>query len=550
MSKYNIIYLIHKDWEGECIIDKNNIIRKDYPEENGTFIIKKNILTINWKKWGEETFLCGEDLKRFYVKLLYEQLYNIFYIFDNKDIINIVINNQNNNFIIYGKQIIFGKYKMEENALFLEFNHNINIYKKIYNKIYIPKDDDIYIIIELIDYNINLYEYYIFNKIDKIFYNAENIDISGKYEIIDNYIILNFSDGNKKKFKSDKYKLENNINTSNTSKNQNISNIKIIKSKSIIIDDRILFSNISLCNNKIICTSIHYRDCPWDINDIILYTKDCNIINKKIYDHDNFESVLSIILELDTIPSNVSLFIGYKNSNYNKFNLKQLNIKKHNLSAMTLFKDDYYLLKRYLKYYNNLGIDIFFLYYNGIITETLINNIIKLNDLNLNIYIVEWDYKYWWNYIDLKHHHSQTMAINDSLHILKEYGNYTLYNDLDEYIILKDSNNFIDLISKNKDIDCFIFKNRFCKMSDSLISYENFDNEFDLNRIIKGNYWNKEREKNLIKLKNINVMGVHQYYNYFNNILTYNLEVSEFYHIINFIEKNREDLMTEYKIIL
>jgi hypothetical protein len=371
----NIIYLTHNDWNGECIINKNKLIRKDYPEEVGTYIIKKNILTINWEKWGKEVFLSGEDLKKFYVKSLYEKIYDNFYIIVNKDIKNIII--KNNNFIIYDNINIYGEYKIEENLLFLEIKNNVNkyenIYKKIYDKIYISNENDVYFILELIELN-DISVNYIFNKKYNIFYNAENINITGKYEIIDNYIILNFSDGDIKKFKSNKYKLEN------------ISNIKIIKPKNVIINDRILFSNISLCNNKIICTSIHYRDSPWNINDIIIYTNDCNIINKKIYDHDDFESVLSIILELDIIPNKVTLFIEYKNSNYNKIDLKQLNIKKHNISAMTLFKDDYHLLKRYLKYYHDLGIDIFFIYYNGIIPKNLITHI-----NNINIYLIEWE---------------------------------------------------------------------------------------------------------------------------------------------------------------
>ena len=78
---------------------------------------------------------------------------------------------------------------------------------------------------------------------------------------------------------------------------------------------------------------------------------------------------------------------------------------------------------------------------------------------NYIIYLVEWDYIYWWKDKDEtdKYHYAQLMAINDSLHILKNYSNYLLYNDLDEYI----ENNFIDfnkLIENNNTIDIFIFK--------------------------------------------------------------------------------------------
>ena len=104
------------------------------------------------------------------------------------------------------------------------------------------------------------------------------------------------------------------------------------------------------------------------------------------------------------------------------------------INLITQFNNDYMLLKKYLKYYSNYGVDIFFLYYNKKIDNSIIDNLIKLNDNNYKIYLIEWDYSYWWFYNGMKHHHAQTMAINDSLNILKNYCSYILYNDLDEYI--------------------------------------------------------------------------------------------------------------------
>jgi hypothetical protein len=68
---------------------------------------------------------------------------------------------------------------------------------------------------------------------------------------------------------------------------------------------------------------------------------------------------------------------------------------------MTLFKDDYELLERYLKYYNDLGIEIFYIYYNNIIDHYLINNLIRINKYNIKIYLTEWNYIYWYKYIIL-----------------------------------------------------------------------------------------------------------------------------------------------------
>ena len=294
-----------------------------------------------------------------------------------------------------------------------------------------------------------------------------------------------------------------------------IKNINIIKPS----------TKISLCKNKIIIS----RGFDEDNIDIKFKVIDNDIIDKQIYKNEGFEASYTIILVIrDTVPK-LSLYINDK-----EIILEQLNILDHNISAMTLFKNDYKLLKRYLNYYSSLVFEIFFLYYNGKIDNALIKDI---NEYKVKIYLIEWDFKYWIG--DKKQHYAQTMAINNSLHILKNYGYYTLYNDLDEYIII---NNLKTLIENNWDIDIFVFKNRFCKMGDQLIRYEDFDNKFDLSTIVKGHLWDKYREKNLIKLQNINIIGVHSIYDEYKK---YDNSI-EFYHIVNFVENNRVKYLTEF----
>jgi hypothetical protein len=545
----NNIYLINNDWEGECYFINNEIIRKDNIDEIGNYKIEKNKIIINWKKWDEEIYLCNEDLYKYYVKNIYDHNFYNFFLF-NKDIIELyILNKTDNSFLNFDNNKEYGNYKLEDEILELNYiQNNIKNYKKINNNIYyyIEKNDDINQSNTFFELNIvnNLIESnYIFNKLLKKFYDVTNLNNYGNYEIIDNSIYMKWNNGLKKKFFTNKYiSLNNNI-------NEISNNINIIKPTNINIDDRILFSNISLCKNKIILTSIYYRDSPWDLNNININVLKNKIINKKIYENNDYESSLTIIIELENIVDELFININYKNYYFNKIYLKQLNIKKHNISAMTLFKDDYHLLKRYLKYYSNLGIEVFFIYYNDKIDNTFLNNITKLNDNNCIIYLIEWDYIYLWNYENnLKHHHAQTMAINDSFNILKNYGNYTLYNDLDEYFILDKYNNFNEIINdiNNINIDIFVFKNRFCKMGNEPIKYKDFDRIFNMNNIIKGNYWDEKREKNLVKLKNINVLGVHGFFSKFNDEYIGYKIISQFYHIINFEEKNRENLMTEY----
>ncbi len=525
---FHNIFIKHNDWEGECYFKNNKIIRVNNDDECGNYNIVNNILTVYWEKWDSDNFLSFDNI-HYYSKELYYEKYNEYNFIDNNNIFKIFLDKNSNNFLYFLKNKIIGNYKIENDIIILNYNDISKKYKN-YNSTYYILEDDFNRFFEL---NIDdfIEEKYIFNKISKKFYSINNSDNNGIYKIINNSINMTWNNGVNKTFFTNKYLSKYN------------KNVVLIKPKRIIFHNKLIFSNISLCKKKIIFTSIHYKENPIDYNDIELLIEKYVIVDKIIYDNNDYESSANIIITLEDIYENVNLVVKYKNSQY-KIILNQLNIDDHYISAMTLFKDDIDLLKRYLKYYGNLGVNIFYLYYNNKVDHNIINKIIKLNENNYKIYLIEWDYIYMLKYGLLKHHFAQSMAINDSLNILKNYGVYTLYNDLDEYIIL--DKNFNNLIVEYNNVDIFIFKNRFCKMGTELISYEDFDDKFDLNNIIQGNYWHEMREKNLIKLENINVMGVHKYFPYFNSTSVYEKVIGEFYHIINFKEKHRELLMTQY----
>ena len=97
--------------------------------------------------------------------------------------------------------------------------------------------------------------------------------------------------------------------------------------------------------NIIISLSPHISDNNININ-ISINTN----YTKEIYkNNDYYEPSFTIILKLENYVENISI-----NINDNEIYLKQMNILEHNISAMTLFKDDYNLLERYIKYYSNL----------------------------------------------------------------------------------------------------------------------------------------------------------------------------------------------------
>ena len=398
------IFIAHKDWKGTCIIDSENIYRKDYTDEYGTFIILKNKLTIFWKKWEPEDFFYFDDANYYYYDTIFNDRFDTYYIFEKSTLFKIIDSKE------FQKTILLKENIKDVNQInIIKLDDYISKYKKIDINIYSLEEDLENNNIFLLDIiNNSLENKYIFNKFNNMFYNIKNINDCGNYNIHDNVILMNWNNGYSKKYFTTKY----------FSKVK--SNIKVIVPKKILINDRVLFSNISLCKNKIVLTSAFYKVNNWNLDNLKINVKKNKIINKSIYQNDHYEAIFTIILEIETVVTNLTLEITYENNNFKIF-LEQLNIDKSNLSAMTLFKNDYNLLKKYLKYYSELGIEVFFLYYNNKLDNNIIETLIKLNEYNVKIYLIEWNYIYWLYYSDLKHHHAQTMAINDSLNILKNY---------------------------------------------------------------------------------------------------------------------------------
>ena len=533
MSK--IINIYHNDWNGECLLVDNLLIRKDKNDEKGKYEIHNNELLIYWEKWNKDTFFTFNDTDYYSYDIYYKNFMKIYLIY--KDSIQEIILNKEKKIFKNFEKNIEDKYIIKNNCLILFLKNTKLKYKQLYSNMYIYNDNYNKFFFDLnIQFNHQTH-HYLFNKIKQTFINAKDINDVGAYLMENNDLIMTWANNETKTFYSNNYILDD---------RNYIENIKIIRPNKIIYDNKVLFSNISLCKKKIILTSIYYLYTPWNIDDLKITIPNNKILKKYNYQYEHYETSLNIIIELEYNNNEETIEIVYDNKTY-IIHLKQLNLVETDIYAMTLFKDDYELLDQYLKYYSGIGINNFFLYYNDIIDDGFVEEIHKINNGRYNIYLLEWDYSYWWVHINNpKHHHSQTMAINDSLNILKNYSNYILYNDLDEYIKL-DKMTFQDLTNQYSDIDIFIFKCIFCKMTNEKIKYEEFQKKYNENDIILGNYWDKFREKNLIKCKNINVMGVHNYVEKFNqddNIKLWDNGI--FYHYINFEEKYRPELMHQY----
>lgn len=520
----NEIYLFHEDWNSKCLIHDNKIIRLDDINEQGNILFNKNEIHIQWDKWDDDFFIYIID--NFYIEKNYlNSKLDILYLLKKNNYKITVYNKYLKKFLFYNIQ----DFNINQFIIF-----ESNKYKHFLNNIYIDIDD-INSFFHISTQNYNKKITYILNKLNNKFFNIDDRFNCGNYHIDNNILFLKWQNGTSKKYLSNLYHEIDDI---------CYENIKVIKPKPIYIHNKLLFGHISYINNQIICSSVHYIHSPFNYEKINFKVKNNTIINKYYVLRNNFESVFIYIIELKNINDNELLEITYENMSF-EFNLHQLQLPKKNIYSMTLFKDDYQLLKKYMEYYSNMGVDCFIFYYNDIIDEKFLNEINIINQSKYQIILIEWNYKYWWEDSQLpKHHHAQTMAMNDALYILKHFANYILFNDLDEYIT--NDINIKKLVETNTNIDIFVFKCQFCKMGNDIIKYSNFYFEYNEKNIIKGNFWNKYREKNLIKSNSIKIMGIHEIDNELNKKKIKIKDSGIFYHFINFFEKNRPELMYEF----
>ena len=544
------IFIIHRDWKGICLLDEitKKICRKGDENELGIYSFENFKLSITWDNWGGEDFYKIKDKEYMDIKIFGEYYFNAhiydggflkkYLIFDissgeyyslekNMKVSGKYVKNKNNKELT----LITDNYGIITEKVFLQINSENYFLKSEYEKYFF----------EICVNDVLL----LFNKKSKYFYDKVSYTLLGNYMIEFNKLILYYTD------KGDEVYYINNLKKKNF--NKRYENIYVLYPNNILLGERVLFSNISLCKEKIVLTSAYYIQDPWKINNFHFRIKNKNIVHKRVYENSHhYETSLSIILELGEIYDNILLEIDFEHNGNHYFYqiyLEQVMDMSETflICGMTLFKDDYKLMRKYIDYYSRMGVNTYFFYYNDTITDSLLKEINELIPINVNMFLVEWKYEYWWNWDDGKrHHHAQMMAINDALHILKNYGSYIMYNDLDEYFLMEKYETILSMIEKNDYIDMYVFKNRFCKMGDELISFGDFYEEYDSAKIIFGNYWDSGREKNIVKIKNVNVMGVHGCYEAFSDESIITIKIDEFYHFVNFVEKERLILMSQY----
>ena len=214
--------------------------------------------------------------------------------------------------------------------------------------------------------------------------------------------------------------------------------------KITLTDGRLLFAAISHVGNRLILVGTYYFDRPIDYDSVLLRLLPIGVMPSSIERHVRRDYDPCIVISATVGESPIILEISYEDRTWTVAPRREEEASSH-WSLMTLFKDDYRLLPEFMSFYSTLGVQRFYLYYNGPLSNVdwrFLETDEKVK--NANIVLVEWDVAYWWKLsAPTGHktydgqgfqHHAQTMAINHHLHCVKGCSDYSFFVDLDEYV--------------------------------------------------------------------------------------------------------------------
>lgn len=306
----------------------------------------------------------------------------------------------------------------------------------------------------------------------------------------------------------------------------------------LVVNGKTIFCNMRFIDNQIILTGAVYLYTPIEYKQLKYFVNNIIYNEVKVIERREYEPSVVCILENDEWKDEekVELKINYNNRDY-IYILEKEKHQKYQFVAMTLFKYDYRLIDLYVDYYSKLGIECFYLYYNGKLDEL---NLDFIKDCDKNIHITEWNYSYWLRPDINREHHAQVMSIMDALYLSKKVSKYCLFNDFDEYVFLKEKS-LNEFTEKNPSISNFSFESFWTMIGEDPIEYKDAKQDFyTKNLIINQNGCGNQRRKSLVKTSDIDIMRIHFPDYSGKNFLS--LYCSGFYHLCNFKEMDRRFL--------
>ena len=309
-------------------------------------------------------------------------------------------------------------------------------------------------------------------------------------------------------------------------------------------DYKVLFFDIFFKNKFIYLISPIYTEPYCEKNIVITFNNENLIFSDKIIRNDG-EPISIYKYNIITDETKINIQVKYVDLTMGYY-LEKIEEPKKYLTLNTLFKDDFKLINIFYDYYIKQGVEHFYLYYNGELNEKF-NEKLKgdLNgDLNIffnnnNITLVEWNFKYFNNPNCKYIHHAQLGSLNHCFYKYgKDYSKYMIFNDLDEYLHIKNET-ILNTLKKN-DYDWIQFNNIWSSTLDNMVPNK-FPAKFKIDNV-KHPY--PIRAKNIYKCECVELVNIHTCLN-FNKINLKILEDLDMYHFYNWSGKTGRELRVE-----
>lgn len=268
---------------------------------------------------------------------------------------------------------------------------------------------------------------------------------------------------------------------------------------SLKINDLVIFFNIFLKDGELYLICPINKETDLISKEIVIMFNNKNLkLNREII-KDKYEPTQILIYEF---PINncdsFDILVKYKQFSKNFILKNIISKKKYKLTLTTLFKTDFNLINIFYDYYKKQGVEHFYLYYNGQITD----NLKKLCDRN-DITLIEWNYQYWNTNAKYSRHYAQLGQMHDAIYRFgKNICDYMIFCDLDEYMRVE-KKKLIDLV-EDKSVDTFGFRNIWANTIDNKVP-DVFPNKFKIGE--KFNY--RIRSKCIHKMDTVEHIGIH-----------------------------------------
>jgi len=158
-------------------------------------------------------------------------------------------------------------------------------------------------------------------------------------------------------------------------------------------------------------------------------------------------------------------------------------------AMVAVFSFSRFLLKVWIEYWRLLGIQTFYLYYNGKSEEVPLL-LEELKSISVNIVIIEWPMLHWITTHLADNTHGQPMAINNAFQRFGHLHDFIAFYDLDEFLVLPNHDNLDHFVERYTKLNGpFSFLRSQCSWS--MLILDDFEPVLPISNVTLGDFFER-----------------------------------------------------------